>query len=205
MARRTNDDFNNLNKDDREAGTGLIVSYQSEEGGITLAVPGDDDAPYVIANGRASDDGVAGLVAEPNGEMQRIAVNEWGHLWVNVANPIPTPPTPPITKHVNAFSTLGEDTPVIGAGTLYRVTAAIYAGTGFLQLWDGAPGVGAPLYTPIPIPTTLPAYIDIEFDTINGLAFGATVTVAISTTAPNYTAPAAFPASPGTVTTSFTV
>lgn len=197
MARRTNDDFNNLNKDDREAGTGLIVSYQSEEGGITLAVPGDDDAPYVIANGRASDDGVTGLVEEPNGEMQRIAVDQWGHLWT-VAYPAPAST---ITKVVTSLDLAGLTIPVVGVGTLQRVTVAFYAGTGFLMIFDG--GTGGPLlYTPIPIPTTLPAYIDIEFDTINGLAFATDVTVAISTSAPTYTAPA-FLVSPGTVTTSY--
>lgn len=197
MARRTNDDFNNLNKDDREAGTGLIVSYQSEEGGITLAVPGDDDAPYVIANGRASDDGVTGLVEEPNGEMQRIAVDQWGHLWT-VAYPAPAAT---ITKVVTSLDLAGLTIPVVGVGTLQRVTVAFYAGTGFLMIFDG--GAGGPLlYTPIPIPTTLPAYIDIEFDTINGLAFATDVTVAISTSAPTYTAPTFF-VSPGTVTTSY--
>lgn len=202
MARRTNDDFNNLNKDDREAGTGLIVSYQSEEGGITLAVPGDDDAPYVIANGRASDDGTTGLVAEPNGEMQRIAVDQWGHLWT-VSYPAPEAS---FTKVINALDVSGVATPVAAAtvGVLQRVTLVIYAGAGFMQLWSGAPGTGTPLYTPVPIPTTLPAYIDIEFDTVNGLAFADGVSVAISTTAPSYTAPVPpFGSSPGTVTTSY--
>lgn len=197
MARRTNDDFNNLNKDDREAGTGLIVSYQSEEGGITLAVPGDDDAPYVIANGRASDDGVTGLVEEPNGEMQRIAVDQWGHLWT-VAYPAPATS---IAKVINALDGSGVAPPVVGPGTLQRVTLAIYSGAGFMLIFDGGTG-GTLLYTPVPIPMTLPAYIDIEFDTVHGLAFATDVTVAISTTAPVYAAPAPGAAT-GTVTTSY--
>jgi hypothetical protein len=199
MARRTNDDFNNLNKDDREAGTGLIVSYQSEEGGITLAVPGDDDAPYVIANGRASDDGVTGLVEEPNGEMQRIAVTELGHLWVKVSS-IPTPTPTPVTKFVSQLAA-GLTTPVVGIGTLQRVTISIYAGAGFLFILNGIDATGTPLYTPIPIPTTLPAYIDIEFDTVAGLLFTTGITVVVSTTAPAVTVDAT---ATGTVTTSYT-
>ena len=196
MARRTNDDFDNLNKDNRESGTGLIVSYQSEEGGITLAVPGDDDAPYVIANGRASDDGVTGLVEEPNGEMQRLAVDQWGHLWT-VAFPAPAATTTKVITQLAA----GVTNPVAGAGTLRRVTISIYSGAGFLFIFDGLTTAGALLYTPIPIPTTLPAYIDVEFDTVNGLAFAAGVTVAISTTAPVVTVDVT---ATGTVTTSYT-
>lgn len=207
MARRTNDDFNNLNKDDREAGTGLIVSYQSEEGGITLAVPGDDDAPYVIANGRASADGVAGLVEEPNGEMQRLAVSEYGHVWVKVSSLPPTPPTPPtpIFKVRGTFDAAGTSQSIFGPSTLQRVTLVITAGAGFVQLWnDFVFPVGDPVYTPIPIPTTLPAYIDIEFNTINGLDLTGGLLIAVSTTAlaPSYTAPP--PGSVvGTITTSY--
>ena len=204
MARRTNDDFNNLNKDDREAGTGLIVSYQSEEGGITLAVPGDDDAPYVIANGRASDDGTAGLVEEPNGEMQRIAVSEYGHVWVKVSS-LPTPTPTPITTVTDQLPAEGSIALGAVTGLLYRVTLTVYTGAGFMQIWDtgsGAPGTGTLLCSPIPIPTTLPAYIDVEFNTINGLAFTNGIVVAVSTTAPAYTAPGLGVAT-GTVTISY--
>ena len=180
--RRTNDDFDNLNKDSRESGSGLIVSYQSEEGGITLAVPGDDDAPYVIANGRASDDGVTGLVEEPNGEMQRIAVTELGHIWVKVSSlPTPVPVTPTIVA-LNA----GVATPSGLPGTLQRLTVSIYSGAGFLMIYNSLLPADPPAFTPIPIPTTLPAYIDVEFDTVGGLVFTA-LAVAVSTTAPNYT------------------
>jgi len=184
MARRTNDDFDNLNKDSRESGSGLIVSYQSEEGGITLAVPGDDDAPYVIANGRASEDGVTGLVEEPNGEMQRIAVTELGHIWVKVSSLPPTPPTP-VTQELNALlAGVGFSNPVVGVGTLQRATITLYSGAGFLCILDGINPGGTFLCPPIPIPTTVPAYIDIEFDTVSGLAFTTGLTLVISTTAP---------------------
>jgi hypothetical protein len=199
MARRTNDDFDNLNKDSRESGSGLIVSYQSEEGGITLAVPGDDDAPYVIANGRASDDGVAGLVEEPNGEMQRLAVTPYGHLWVAVSS-MPTPTPTPVTKVITELAA-GLTTPVVGIGTLQRVTISIYSGAGFLFILDGIDATGTPLYTPIPIPTTLPAYIDVEFDAVAGLTFATGITVVISTTAPAVTVDAT---ATGTVTTFYT-
>ena len=52
---------------------------------------------------------------------------------------------------------------------------------------------------------TLPAYIDIEFDTINGLALSGGLLIAVSTTAlaPSYTAPP--PGSVvGVITTSYT-
>jgi hypothetical protein len=204
MARRTNDDFNNLNKDDREAGTGLIVSYQSEEGGITLAVPGDDDAPYVIANGRASDDGVAGLVEEPNGEMQRIAVSEYGHVWVKVSS-LPKPTPTPVTKIITEFAVNGATTPLGVAATVQRITIVITAGAGFVQLYDtlGPVGLSPVIYTPIPIPTTLPAYIDIEFDTISGLDVVTGLLIAVSTTATPYTAPPASSVA-GIITTSYT-
>lgn len=129
-----------------------------------------------------------------------LLVDQDGRLLVNVASTV-APPASSIIKNINAFDLTGSAIPVIGAGTLQRVTVAFYAGTGFLMIFDGGTG-GTLLYTPIPIPTTLPAYIDVEFDTINGLAFAANVTVAISTSAPTYTAPA-FLVSPGTVTTSY--
>lgn len=130
-----------------------------------------------------------------------LLVDQDGRLLVNVASTV-APPASSIIKNINAFDLTGSAIPVIGAGTLQRVTVAFYAGTGFLMIFDGGTG-GTLLYTPIPIPTTLPAYIDVEFDTINGLAFAANVTVAISTSAPTYTAPT-FLVSPGTVTTSYT-
>lgn len=131
-----------------------------------------------------------------------LLVDQDGRLLVNVASTV-APPASSIIKNINAFDLTGSAIPVIGAGTLQRVTVAFYAGTGFLMIFDGGTG-GTLLYTPIPIPTTLPAYIDVEFDTINGLAFAANVTVAISTSAPTYTAPT-FLVSPGTVTTSYRV
>lgn len=134
-----------------------------------------------------------------------LLVDQDGRLLVNVATTV-APPLETFTKVINALDVSGVATPVAAAtvGVLQRVTLVIYAGAGFMQLWSGAPGTGTPLYTPVPIPTTLPAYIDIEFDTVNGLAFADGVSVAISTTAPSYTAPVPpFASSPGTVTTSY--
>lgn len=131
-----------------------------------------------------------------------LLVDQQGRLLVNVASTV-APPLTTFTKVITDLDLVGLTTPVVGAGTLQRVTVAFYAGTGFLMIFDGGTG-GTLLYTPIPIPTTLPAYIDVEFDTINGLAFAANVTVAISTSAPTYTAPT-FLVSPGTVTTSYRV
>jgi len=129
--------------------------------------------------------------------------DQQGRLLVNAAA---TATPAPYTTAVNALDVDGARTVVIGAGTLYRATLSVYAGAGFVQLWDtaGAPGTGTLLCSPIPIPTTLPAYIDVEFNTINGLPFAAGVVVAVSTTAPAYTAPGLGVAS-GTLTTSYTV
>jgi hypothetical protein len=127
-----------------------------------------------------------------------LLVDQQGRLLVNVAAAALTP----TTKVLTALDLAGVSAPVAGAGTLQRATLAVYSGAGFMQLWNGAPGVGALLYTPIPIPTTLPAYIDVEFDTVHGLAFSS-LSVAVSTTGPTYTAPAPGAAT-GTLTTSYT-
>jgi hypothetical protein len=138
-----------------------------------------------------------------------LLVDQDGRLLVNVASSVfpPPVPTPPINKIITQLNANGFTTPVVivGAALLRRLTLVIYSGAGFVQLWDSffGPGVGALKYTPIPIPTTLPAYIDVEFDTIDGILFTSGITVAVSTTAPAYTAPAPGAAT-GTLTTSHT-
>jgi hypothetical protein len=109
-------------------------------------------------------------------------------------------PAATITKVITELAA-GVTNSVAGAGTLRRVTISIYSGTGFLFIFDGLTTAGTVLYTPIPVPTTLPAYIDVEFDTVAGLAFTTGITVAISTTAP---AVAVDATATGTVTTSYT-
>lgn len=141
-----------------------------------------------------------------------LLVDQDGRLLVNVASsvfppPVPPPPTPPVNKFITQLDVNGTTTPVgvVGAVLLKRLTLVIYSGAGFVQIWDSVvgPGVGALKYTPIPIPTTLPAYIDVEFDSIDGIIFTIGITVAVSTTAPAYTAPAPGAAT-GTLTTSYT-
>jgi hypothetical protein len=59
--RNTNSDQDNINKDERAAGT--LVGYVDEESGAVTALQGDADAPYVIAHGRASDNCQNGLTS----------------------------------------------------------------------------------------------------------------------------------------------
>lgn len=76
---------------------GSVSAYISEESERALAVPGDDDAPYVIAHGRASEDAITGLEAENNGAMQRIAVDRLGRIWTSlVYDGSPASPANPI-------------------------------------------------------------------------------------------------------------
>ena len=86
---------------------GTVAGYVSEETQRVMATPGDDDAPYVIAHGRASRDGESGLVEERDGAAQRLAVDEFGRLWtrvvggsVNVDIPVPLPVTGSVTAVV---------------------------------------------------------------------------------------------------------
>lgn len=81
-----------------------------------------------------------------------------------------------------------------GAGKAYRVTVSIYAGAGWVQLHNAANlasvATATRIFPPVPIPTTVPAWVDLEFDTTDGLAYTAGLVVAVSTTGPTYTAPA---------------
>lgn len=127
-----------------------------------------------------------------------LLVDQDGRLLVNVASsvfppPVPPPTPTPITKVRSTFDVAGTSQPfVVSPTTLRRVTLVITSGAGFVQLWNSFVfPFGDPVYTPIPIPTTLPAYIDIEFDTIDGLDLTGFLLIAVSTTAlaPSYTAP----------------
>lgn len=139
-----------------------------------------------------------------------LLVDQDGRLLVNVAASVPPPVIPPTTiTTVTDQLTSNGSLAVVGllAGLLYRVTLTVYTGAGFVQVWDtgsGVPGTGSLLCSPLPIPTTLPAYIDVEFSTINGRAFTSGVVVAVSTTAPAYTAPVPTAAT-GTLTASYSI
>ena len=61
-----------------------LISFQTQAGD-EVAWTGDDDAPYVGILGKASSDGVTGLVAEPDGANQRLATDSLGHLLVSVS------------------------------------------------------------------------------------------------------------------------
>lgn len=94
---------------------GTVTGYVSEETQRVMATPGDDDAPYVIAHGRASRDGASGLVEERDGAAQRLAVDELGRLWTRVVGgtvdvdiPVPLPVTGTVT------ATLSGPVPVVG-------------------------------------------------------------------------------------------
>jgi len=119
-----------------------------------------------------------------------LLTDEQGRLLVNVATsvfPPPLPPVPPtpVTRTLDALLVgLGFSNPVAGMGTLRRATITLYSGAGFLCILDGINPGGTLLCPPIPVPTTVPAYIDVEFDNVSGLTFGTGLTLVVSTTAP---------------------
>jgi hypothetical protein len=131
------------------------------------------------------------LAASPNAPLPLEAAvplltDQQGRLLVNVAaSSMPTPTPTPATQQLNALlAGVGFSNPVVGTGTLQRATITLYSGAGFLCILDGINPGGTFLCPPIPIPTTVPAYIDVEFDTVNGLAFTTGLTLVVSTTAP---------------------
>lgn len=76
------------NAENARDNAGAVQGYVSEETNRVLAVPGDDDAPYAIAHGRASRDGQTGLVEERDGAAQRIAVDEFGRVWTRLVGDV---------------------------------------------------------------------------------------------------------------------
>lgn len=204
--RNSNSDMDNLNKDIRAAA--VPVGYIDEDGGGVVALQGDADAPYVIAHGRASSDGSTGLVAEPNGAAQRLAVTPLGHVWsdlyvagapVSALNPLPTSAGSSTiwTKSLGVLGANGDILVHAGAGHIQRITISIFSGSGWLFLCDKAaiaPTFATLNFPQIPFLTatlTSPSYIDITFDDVGGLAYAAGIVLGISTTGPAYTAPGA--------------
>jgi len=189
--RNTNSDDANLNKDARTT-AGSPSGYVSEQGGDSLPAVGDQDAPYVIAHGRASANGLTGLTSEPNGAAQRLAVDALGHLWIRDADVAGV-----WTKTFVPLAANGTVLIATGAARVEREILSIYVGAGWMQLHDVVAVVGATTATrissPVPfITATLasPSYIDISFDDVGGLVFVDGIVIAISTTGATYTAAA---------------
>lgn len=123
--RNSNSDMDNLNKDSRSVA--VPVGYVDEDGGEVVALQGDADAPYVIAHGRASSDGSTGLVAEPDGAAQRLALSPLGHAWsdlyvdgapVSALNPLPTAGAAAGTTDTNIIEVAGVAVAVVTPGVL---------------------------------------------------------------------------------------
>lgn len=110
--------------DDRDEAADPI-SYQNADGD-TLIVTGDDDSMYTGPLGRASDDGVTGLVAQANGETQRFALDELGHLWVREVSP--TPATAP-SRYTSAAAEQGKAVKQ-SAGVIFRIAMLTTSGLG---------------------------------------------------------------------------
>ena len=141
------------------------------------------------------------LAASPNAPLPLEAAvplltDQQGRLLVNVAtsvfpSPVP-PPTPvPVVSNLLAFSTGAVS--VFGSGPTYkllRLVINIYAGAGGGFLWlNGNPTPGLPplLFPAVPLPATVPAYVDLSFDDVNGLITPTGLSVAVSSSPVVYT------------------
>ena len=172
--RNSNSDMDNLNKDSRAAA--VPVGYIDEDGGEVVALQGDADAPYVIAHGRASSDGSTGLVAEPNGAAQRLALSPLGHAWsdlyvdgapVSALNPLPTAGAAAGTTDTNIIEVAGVPVVVTTPGVLLVDVNNFPAG--------GATDITAIAGTPVVVNT--PGVLSV--DVLNFPAGGATDITAI--------------------------
>lgn len=172
--RNSNSDMDNLNKDSRAAA--VPVGYVDEDGGEVVALQGDADAPYVIAHGRASSDGSTGLVAEPNGAAQRLALSPLGHAWsdlyvdgapVSALNPLPTAGAAAGTTDTNIIQVAGTPVVVTTPGVLLVDVNNFPAG--------GATDITAIAGTPVVV--TTPGVLSV--DVLNFPAGGATDITAI--------------------------
>ncbi len=95
------------------------------------ALIGNDVGPYQNIIGRASEDGVTGLVEVQNGESQIVATDLFGRLWTR------SDPVPPVTELVQARHTEVEATSLVVSSTpaiLYQMRGIVAAGVE-LDLW----------------------------------------------------------------------
>jgi hypothetical protein len=136
------------------------------------------------------------LAASPNAPLPLEAAvpllaDQQGRLLVNVATSVfpPTPPAPVVSKSLSAY--LGGQAPVLAASaTLLRIVVNVYAGAGggFLFLFNGpTPGFPTIAFPIIPLPATVPAYVDVSFDDVGGLSLPNGFALGVSQTAPLYT------------------
>lgn len=149
--------------------------------GVVQVIKGDDFAPFGIPFGRASDDGITGLEIAENGAPQRIAVDEYGHVWVNaVINPAP----PPVLAFFDSTVFQSSQIVVAAAARLWNLFAHhnIAASTLFVQVFDSpvVPANGTTALISLPVETDVVA--NLSYESISGRPFTNGISVALSTT-----------------------
>ena len=184
---------NTRRNDQRDAATDP-VGYVAVEGGIRGLI-GDHIGPYMHAIGRASADGNAGLVSVSDGEAQRLATDELGHLWTRAG----VGGGAALSFHTTAA--LDQSVSQTAARRVYQIRAALIASVitdRFLQVHDSAvpvPNNAIPIWE-ILVPgglttATTFAMAGDGFGDVGGLPLTNGLILAISTTAGVLTLPAA--------------
>lgn len=170
-----------------------LGGYVDVEGNIRGRI-GDAIAPYSHALGRASADGTTGLVAVSDGEGQRIATDEYGHIWTRDADPAAVVP---VNFSYNSGVLNGPQTQVLvraGATRVFQIRGILLAGESpadrFLQAHDvaavGLVGGEFPVWEAL-VPgaaTVATQYSEgaDDFDPVDGLIFTLGLVLALSTT-----------------------
>lgn len=149
--------------------------------GVIQVVKGDDFAPFGVPFGRASDDGITGLEIAENGAPQRIAVDEYGHVWVNAVVP---PPTPITLSYYDSASFQTSQVVSAVAARLWNVFAHhnVPGTTLYVQVFNAAavPPPGATALISLPVETEIVA--NLSYESNQGRPFSNGIVVALSTT-----------------------
>jgi len=149
--------------------------------GVVQIVKGDDFAPFGIPFGRASDDGVTGLEIAENGAPQRIAVDEYGHVWARVV----ITPAPPIAL-LYFDSAAFQITQVVAASAarLWNLFAHhnVPNTTLYVQVFNGTvvPAPGAVALISLPVESEVVA--NLSYESNQGRPFAAGIVVCLSST-----------------------
>jgi len=191
-----NRDLANLRKGspvDAEVAAGGYMRGDS----VVAAIPGDDFAPFNIPFGRASGDGVTGLEFVEDGNPQRIAVDNYGHIWTNVT----IVDVPPVLLYYDSAAEEAGALVKATPGRLWNVIAShsLSNATLYLQIFNSAaPAPGAtPVYS-IPFSTQvglggalISSVANLSLEAQRGRPFSVAMSVAISTTKATLTPAAA--------------
>ena len=156
------------------------VGYMRPDG-VIVANPGDDFAPFTIPWGRASDDGITGLEIQPNGAPQRLAVDEYGRLWVNA---FIAPAPPPVLSYYDSAAFQTSQVVSAVAARLWNLFAHHNVANTelFVQVFNAAavPAPGATALISLPVETNVVA--NISYESISGRPFATGIVVGLSTT-----------------------